>query len=318
MPGVHAESDKRPKRTLKDASLQWLREHKHQANAARTGFHLDWWMGKFGENCPLSDITRQAVAQFIAYRTTDEPSSKNNTANAYVIDLAKVLTQAARVWNAKDDPWYAGELPKFQYYPILSGRDRVLTVLEWLELKGVLEPELADMAEFSLSTMLRESNVLHLTPAHIRENAAFFKPEEMKKPRPHSVPLNQTALAVLARRQERYPVIGNGRIFTFRGKPLEHVNGAAYSAWKAAVKLSGIPHCTFHDMRRTAASWLARAGVPEDVRMRLGAWKRAGTMAGVYTHWDLESLRPWICKLDAPFLTHAATPHQEKQSVTKL
>lgn len=47
-------------------------------------------------------------------------------------------------------------------------------------------------------------------------------------------------------------------VIEFNGHPCKNVK----SSWTKTLKLSGIEHCTIHDLRRTCATWLVQAGVP--------------------------------------------------------
>jgi integrase len=59
-------------------------------------------------------------------------------------------------------------------------------------------------------------------------------------------------------------------VFTRKGgKPVRYFR----KAWANACKEAGVPGLLFHDLRRTAARNLRRAGVSEVVAMDIGGWK---------------------------------------------
>ncbi len=53
------------------------------------------------------------------------------------------------------------------------------------------------------------------------------------------------------------------------GKPVRDFRGT----WTSACKAAKVPGLLFHDLRRTAARNLRRAGVAEGVIMKIGGWK---------------------------------------------
>ena len=62
----------------------------------------------------------------------------------------------------------------------------------------------------------------------------------------------------------------DGRVFT-------RANGKAVSdfrqTWRKACEYAGVPDLLFHDLRRTAARNLRRAGVAEGIIMKIGGWR---------------------------------------------
>jgi integrase len=84
-----------------------------------------------------------------------------------------------------------------------------------------------------------------------------------KNGKPHSVPLNEMALAVLRKQLGRHPT----RVFTFRGQTISQVNT---KAWTAALSRAGIEHFRWHDLRHTFATWHRQAGTPTHELQRLG------------------------------------------------
>lgn len=72
----------------------------------------------------------------------------------------------------------------------------------------------------------------------------------------------------------------DGRVFTFRGKPLESANTRA---WRKALLRAGIDNFRWHDLRHTWATWQRQAGTPTHELQHLGGW-RTGAMVERYAH----------------------------------
>ena len=53
------------------------------------------------------------------------------------------------------------------------------------------------------------------------------------------------------------------------GKPVREFR----ETWRLACVAAGVPNLLFHDLRRTAARNLRRAGVAEGVIMKIGGWR---------------------------------------------
>jgi integrase len=101
--------------------------------------------------------------------------------------------------------------------------------------------------------------------------------EQTKSGRPRLFPF--AALPVLARllREQRERTSALERAQSRMIPWVFHLNGERLvsfrTGWRNAVKKAGLPGLTPHDMRRSAARNLVRAGVPERVVMDLCGWK---------------------------------------------
>jgi integrase len=140
------------------------------------------------------------------------------------------------------------------------------------------EPAVADLVEFAYLTLMRRRNVLglhwlnvtprldahgHVVGGHIRLPGATTKNRK-----PLSLTLRGRLLEVIRRRwAARVPACpfvfhrAGRRIVTFLG------------AWETACAAIGLPGLILHDLRRSGARNLRRAGVPESVIQRMGGWK---------------------------------------------
>jgi integrase len=155
------------------------------------------------------------------------------------------------------------------------GRTRWLTKEEWKRLHGCLgylSPTLADLAEFSVHTGVRENNALELRwdQVDLQRRVAWFYADQMKGRVAHGIPLNDAACTVLERRK------GIHKVYVFpspdSGKPYTKASNRAWYAAlrKSKLKGSGV---VWHSLRHTWASWAVMSGVRLEEVMRLGGWK---------------------------------------------
>lgn len=126
----------------------------------------------------------------------------------------------------------------------------------------------AEMVRFTLSTGVREANVVGLTwdRVDMERHLAWVQAEQVKNRETLSIPLNEAALAVLRRQRGKHPQY----VFTYEGRPVTRANTKAY---REGLKKAGIEGFTWHDLRHTWASWHAMSGTPLEVLQKLGGWK---------------------------------------------
>ncbi len=153
-----------------------------------------------------------------------------------------------------------------------SSRDRALSDDEVRWFWQACEAEgfpWGPMGKILLLTGQRRREVAQMTEAEIDGAAWRLPAARVKNGRPHTVPLSDAALAVL----KASPRIKSkpGYIFTTTGP--SPVSGFHKARERLAARMSeiaarerGVPvsidHWTFHDLRRTAATGMARIGIP--------------------------------------------------------
>src|ERR1019366_8841007 len=89
----------------------------------------------------------------------------------------------------------------------------------------------------------------------------------------------------------------SGLVFTFKGQPINNIK----TAWKTALRRSGIRPLRFHDLRHTFNTRLLELGVIADVRKALMGHSLGDDPHALYSHVELptkrkaiETLNRWI------------------------
>lgn len=208
--------------------------------------------------------------------------------------------------------------------PNPSGRTRWLTLEEWLRLRSALESEsplLRQAAEFTLATGLRENNVLNLEWGQIdmQRRVAWLHGDQMKGGKPHGLPLNDDAMAVLVERR------GAHKRYVFcnpdTGLPYYKAsNRAWYAALRKAKLYIKVPgsnrlEVCWHTLRHTWASWHRMNGTSLEDIQDLGAWKDP-KMVRRYAHLSTEHLAEAAARVKPVSLRYNAPKRVRKDTKT--
>lgn len=128
------------------------------------------------------------------------------------------------------------------------------------------------LGKMLLLTGQRLNEVAQMTEAEIKDDLWHMTSDRTKNGRAHDVPLSKAARVVLDGVVRVADEKGRVRyVFTTTGstpvsgfaKAMKHLaEGMADAAEKERGKPVEIPHWTFHDLRRTAATGMARLGIP--------------------------------------------------------
>jgi integrase len=273
----------RPQHTWEEAVVRWLLETKHKATHEDDKAKLRW-LDPFLGGKHLEDIDRTLIDRIKFGR---EKISTAATTNRYLALIRAILKRACDEWE------WLERVPKFKLYREAEGRVRALTPQEFQALLKELPTHLADMAIFAVATGLRQANVKGLQWQYVNlgQQHAWVPGSQHKNGKPHAVPLNDMAMAVLRRQVGQHPT----NVFTFRGKPIANVNT---KAWTGALGRAGIEDFRWHDLRHTFATWHRQAGTPTHELQRLGGWK-TGAMVERYAHVAPEALQGAANRLDA-------------------
>jgi integrase len=273
----------KPRHTWAEAVVRWLLETKHKATHEADKSKLRWLDPYLGGRY-LDEIDRTLVDRIKFER---EKIGSSGTSNRYLTLIRAILRRASNEWE------WLEKVPRVKLFHEPEGRIRSLTPEDLERLLKELPEHLADMAVFSVATGLRQGNVKRLEWRYVDldRRHTWIPGSQHKNRRPHAVPLNEMALAVLRKQLGKHAT----RVFTFRGEPVEQVSTRA---WRAALERAGIADFRWHDLRHTFATWHRQAGTPTHELQRLGGW-RTGSMVERYAHVAPEALENAANRLDA-------------------
>jgi integrase len=192
------------------------------------------------------------------------------TVNRYRALARTILRKACNEWEWID------RAPKIGGFRDPEGRIRSLSRDEFTRLLAELPKHLADMAQFSVATGLRQGNVTRLQWKQIslERRHLWVAGNDHKNGRAHSVPLNEAAMAVLESRRGDHL----SHVFTYEGNPIVQVNT---EAWRNALQRAEILDFRWHDLQHTFATWHREAGTPTHELQRLGGWKLNPWLSGM-------------------------------------
>ncbi|PHV12072.1 tyrosine-type recombinase/integrase [Chitinimonas sp. BJB300] len=267
-------------RTFDEAALKWIKEKSHKRSLRDDKHIIQWWRTQL--TMPLHEVRGSIALELVL-----ELKVSNARKNKYLAVLRAILRRAERVWEWID------KAPAFTLLPIPNRRIRSLTK----EKAQLLIKELPDhqrlIVLFALATGLRQGNVLGMTweKVDLERRIAWVEAEDFKNGNDHSIPLNDTALAVLRQ------CIGKHKefIFTYRGKQIKQANT---KAWRNALQRADIKSFRWHDLRHVAASWMVQSGAPLFAVQEFFGWE-SQAMVRRYAHLAPEHLAVHAGTLDA-------------------
>jgi integrase len=261
--------------------------------------HLSDWFGGWRALA----ITTDKVNQYADDRIEDD--AQPATVNRELAALRRMFTLAVQQGMLPSKPHIAmcPEDNARQGFVEIGDLDTLLAALR------ARNPVAADVTEAAFLTCLRRGNLRGLTwdrfafdfdqAQHVIGGELRLPGSAMKNRKPLVLPLTGRLLALVAR---RYAERQGPHIFQRHGAPI----GQFRATWIAATEAVGRPGLLFHDLRRSGARALRRAGVDELTIMALGGW-RTRTMFARYSITDSTDLAEAQAKLTAAFTTAPRT-----------
>ena len=142
---------------------------------------------------------------------------------------------------------------------------------------NALPEYLRDFCRFGFHTGWRKGEISALRWADVDAEAVRLRSEDSKNRQGRSVPLEGELAAIIKRRRvarhytdkDKNPAVSLYVFHTGNGEPVKEFR----KSWASACKAAGVAGRLFHDLRRTAARNLVRAGAPETVAMAVTGHK---------------------------------------------
>jgi len=311
----------KPRHSWNDAVVRYVGERAGLASLETSKIHLRW-LDRHLSGVALVEIDRNRV-DAIALAKRREPRTVRTRHGIVETDRAvsdgtvrRVIGVLKSVLNAAVEWEWLERAPVTKRAQIVSKRIRWLTPAEAERLLAELPAHLADMARFSLETGLRRSNVtgLRWSQVDLARRVAWIHPDQAKARKAITVPLSDTAIAVLRRQRAnpRAPECADS-VFTYRGRP---VYQTATAAWAKALQRAGLSDFRWHDLRHTWASWHVQRGTPLQVLKELGGWETM-EMVQRYAHLSADHLAQWVAPLTAEPVPVPAAIQLQRDSATQ-
>jgi len=312
--GRHFRSVEARRRTLGEAIDRYLEEElPKKRNGSTSRSNLPWWKKQLG-HLKLADVTPAILvehrgklaretftrAKSDSARTTvrkgDLPNRHSRSAatvNRYLAALSHVFTVARKEWHwVSHNPFDGvGKLHESR------GRVRFLSEEERTALlrETVKDPVLHTFVVLALSTAARAGELWNLTwqDVDLKDGRLLFR--ITKNATPRMAWLHAEAKRLLA---EHGTVrrLGNNWVFvspTGRRYRYEKV-------FRAACEAAGIEGFRFHDLRHSAATYLAREGASEQQLKAIGGWKSG--VVSRYVHLAATETRDIVQKMNEKIL----------------
>ncbi len=271
-----------PQMTFGELSAHFLAKAKVRAHHPE---RLEFLLGFFAD-MPIGRIDKGLVNKYREARHAHKTVSVA-TVNRDIEVLRRIL-----YWAVDDEHL----LPVNPIARISMERERrkrrpVLSVADELRLLAAASPHLRRIIIAALDTGMRRGEILAQQWEGVDFDRRLLCVSRSKTPQGESreLPLTSRLFQILVEGRGK-----SGPIFVFKEKAIHQIK----SAWKAAIRRSGIAWHRFHDLRHTFNTRLLEAGVLQEVRKTLMGHSSGEDVHAIYTepprvYRRLQFLRGW-------------------------
>lgn len=224
-------------------------------NARNVKQHLLWWKRELG-HCLLSEIKSSHIAQkrdeLLSQDTFYKKPRSSTTVVRYIASLSHAFTTAVKEWEWMDE----NPVCKINKPQLPQGRIRFLNESEKNRLLEACKQSnsscLYPIVVLALSTCMRKGEILTLSWNDIDFDQRAILLHVTKNGERRLIPLTGLSLELIKR-------LNTTRKSTWVFPSPKNLDQPLdiRSAWESALRKAGIINFKFHDLRHTAASYLA-------------------------------------------------------------
>jgi len=251
------------------ADLERLVLADHEANGRRSSRNVTACFKRIHKHVGAETKARGiTIATVEAYKATRlREKAKPATVNRELAYLRRGFRLAIRhgVLAARPD------------FSLLAERNARSGFLDPDQLEAVarhLDADGADFVRFLYWSGWRRSEAVNLEWRSVDRKAGVIRIERTKTDEPRTIPYAALPqlVEVCERRWAKHEALAAKRIvspwvFTRKGRRMSSLG------WDEACRKAGLPGRIVHDLRRSAARNMLRAGIPQRVAMLIGGWK---------------------------------------------
>lgn len=259
--GRHFRYTEAKRHTFAELTERYLAEVVPQRprNAVNTRRHMAYWKQKLG-HLALADVTPALIVQhkneLLSTPTRRNKPRSNATVVRYLASISHAFNLAMKEWQwVTDNPVSKVSKPRQA-----RGRERYLSDLERENLleacRASSNPYLLTVVVLAISTGMRRGEIMNLRWPNIDLKRKTIVLTATKNDTSRAVPLTGLALTLLEQLGQIRRLDTN---LVFFGKQPDQPMDLK-KCWEAAVAKAGLENFRFHDLRHTAASYLAMNG----------------------------------------------------------
>jgi integrase len=299
LPGIYFDKvkfDELAKDFLADYELN---ARKSQERAQISTDHLKGFFG----GMLVVDITTTKIKAYIKKR--QEKNAANGTINRELAALKRMLKL-----GAQDTPPRVDRIPHIPMLEERNVRQGFFEHEEYLALLNALPSDLRGPVTFAYYTGWRKSEILRLTwdRVDLKEGTVRLEAGETKNSEARTIYLEEELLKLL-RLQNLRRQKGCQYVFHRNGRQIKDFR----TAWKNACEDAKVEGRLFHDLRRTGVRNMVRAGIQEQVAMRISGHKTR-TVFDRYNIVSADDLQQAARKIGKFFETTSKTATIEENS----